>query len=135
MVNEPTARRQGVPLLRARGLTFSHPISNGAHTAGGVFDVSLDLFPAEIVVVLGPSGGGKSSLIRLLAGRVVEEGAADQVLIAPRSEAARAFLAADGRDPRVTPRAAGGRADRTVRHPPRRDDPRQRHEHHLPDPQ
>lgn len=57
-----------MPLLRARGLTFSHPAGDGAGTARGVFDIDLDLYPGEIVAVIGPSGGGKSSLIRLLAG-------------------------------------------------------------------
>jgi ABC-type methionine transport system ATPase subunit len=68
VTGDPRAADRDTPLLRARGLTFSHPLGNGAHIAGGVFDVSLDLFPGEIVAVLGPSGGGKSSLIRLLAG-------------------------------------------------------------------
>ena len=68
MTTDPPAAARAVPLLRVRGLTFSHP------PASGVFDVSLDLFPGEIVAVIGPSGGGKSSLIRLLAGLTRADG-------------------------------------------------------------
>jgi len=69
MTPDPPAATRAVPLLRVRGLTFSHPVATGDGTAtAGVFDVTLDLFPGEIVAVIGPSGGGKSSLIRLLAG-------------------------------------------------------------------
>jgi ABC-type methionine transport system ATPase subunit len=68
MTGVPGATGQVVPLLRAQDITFSHPIGTGGRVAGGVFDVTLDLFPGEIVAVIGPSGGGKSSLIRLLAG-------------------------------------------------------------------
>jgi ABC-type methionine transport system ATPase subunit len=69
VTSESQATGRDVPLLRVRGLTFSHPVAagNGAGAAG-VFDVDLDLSPGEIVAVIGPSGGGKSSLIRLLAG-------------------------------------------------------------------
>jgi NitT/TauT family transport system ATP-binding protein len=51
------------PLLQARGLSFAHP--------GGpaLFDaLDLEIRPREIVVLLGASGCGKSSLLRVLAG-------------------------------------------------------------------
>lgn len=51
------------PLLEARGLAFAH--------AGGpplFAELDLDIRPREIVVLLGASGCGKSSLLRVLAG-------------------------------------------------------------------
>jgi NitT/TauT family transport system ATP-binding protein len=57
-----TAAPQAV--LQARGLALRYP---GA--AGAVFhEVDLDLARGEVVAVLGASGAGKSSLLRVLAG-------------------------------------------------------------------
>ena len=47
------------------GLSFSYP---GEHEA--LRDVTLELEPGEVVALLGPSGGGKSTLLRALAGLV-----------------------------------------------------------------
>ena len=46
-------------------LSFSYP---GEHEA--LRDVTLELEPGEVVALLGPSGGGKSTLLRALAGLV-----------------------------------------------------------------
>ena len=52
------------PVLQARGLALRYPGADGA-----VFDgVDLDLARGEVVAVLGASGAGKSSLLRVLAG-------------------------------------------------------------------
>ena len=53
-------------VVGARGLTFTYVRSDGAR--GGLRDVTVTLERGERVALVGPSGGGKSTLLRLLAG-------------------------------------------------------------------
>lgn len=60
----PPAR--GAIVARARGLRFSYGQSGSAALDG----VDLDVVAGEVLVLEGPSGGGKSTLLRALAGLV-----------------------------------------------------------------
>ncbi|MEE9173804.1 MAG: ABC transporter ATP-binding protein [Thermoplasmata archaeon] len=58
-MEEPT----GEPLVQIRDVVKTYP---GGVTA--LKGVSLDIYPGEFFTLLGPSGGGKSTLLRILAG-------------------------------------------------------------------
>ncbi len=53
-------------LLRTRGLTKTY--GSGRSEVRALQDVDLDLYQAELVVLLGPSGSGKSTLLNILGG-------------------------------------------------------------------
>lgn len=53
------------PLIRARGLELSY--AGGAVALAGV---EMDLTPGAIVILLGPNGGGKTTLLRAFAGEL-----------------------------------------------------------------
>jgi energy-coupling factor transport system ATP-binding protein len=58
------ARQGGPPLVSCENLTFSYPGSEGPALA----NVSFELGAGEYVGVVGPNGGGKSTLLRILNG-------------------------------------------------------------------
>ncbi len=53
-------------LLEARRLSYRHPRVDGGEV--GVDSINLAVEAGEVVAVVGPSGGGKTTLVRLLAG-------------------------------------------------------------------
>jgi energy-coupling factor transport system ATP-binding protein len=57
-------RRGGPPLVSTQNLTYSYPASERAALA----DLTFELRAGEYVGVVGPNGGGKSTLVRLLNG-------------------------------------------------------------------
>ncbi len=60
------------PILVVRDLSMVFPDNNGGLHALG--EASFEVFPREFVAVLGPSGGGKSTLLRILAGLLKPSG-------------------------------------------------------------
>jgi fructose transport system ATP-binding protein len=63
----------GTPTLEARGLvkTFGHVV--------GLADVSLKLFPGEVLAIIGDNGAGKSTLIKCLSGALTPD--AGEILV------------------------------------------------------
>jgi energy-coupling factor transport system ATP-binding protein len=58
------ARRGGPPIVSCENLTYSYPGSERA----ALTDLTLEVRAGEYVGVVGPNGGGKSTLVRLLNG-------------------------------------------------------------------
>lgn len=58
------------PLLEVRGLTFSYAsVSSSSGGCGIVLeDISFSLQAGDLVAIVGPNGGGKSTLLKLLVG-------------------------------------------------------------------
>jgi fructose transport system ATP-binding protein len=66
-LNVPTEHTQGTPMLSARGLVKRY----GSVTA--IDGADFDLYPGEILAVIGDNGAGKSSMIKALSGAVVPD--------------------------------------------------------------
>jgi putative ABC transport system ATP-binding protein len=61
------------PVVCIRGLDFSYDESGRRSQV--LFDISLDLWPGEVVLLSGPSGCGKTTLLTLIGGlRMVQSG-------------------------------------------------------------
>jgi ABC-type Mn2+/Zn2+ transport system ATPase subunit len=76
------------PIVRARGVELAY---NGA--APVLSDVTLDFFTGELVILLGPNGGGKTTLFRAISGELVPRAGsievADDVALLPQRDSSR----------------------------------------------
>lgn len=64
MKTQPASNRPS-PVIRAQGVNFSFGVGELAKQI--LFDVSLEIFPGEVVLLTGPSGSGKTTLLTLIA--------------------------------------------------------------------
>ncbi|WP_088894080.1 ATP-binding cassette domain-containing protein [Leptolyngbya ohadii] len=54
------------PVISARNL--NHYFGTGALRKQALFEINLDIYPGEIVIMTGPSGSGKTTLLTLMGG-------------------------------------------------------------------
>jgi putative ABC transport system ATP-binding protein len=66
MVEADATEAAAIPVLSARRLRKSYQM--GEVIVHALVDVDFDLFPGELVVLLGASGSGKSTLVNILGG-------------------------------------------------------------------
>lgn len=62
MVAEPRDPATAAPVLQVRGVDAAYGNVQILH------DVSLDLFPGEVVSIIGPNGAGKSTVLKVIMG-------------------------------------------------------------------
>jgi putative ABC transport system ATP-binding protein len=60
--SEPTI----APVISARNL--NHYFGQGELRKQALFDINLDIYPGEIIIMTGPSGSGKTTLLTLMGG-------------------------------------------------------------------
>ena len=66
-IMQHAARLEGLkPALRGEKLTKTY--GSGAVAVHALRDVDVDIYPGEIIVLLGASGSGKSTLLNILGG-------------------------------------------------------------------
>lgn len=69
----PTAQPETTSVVSIQNL--NHYFGEGDLRKQALFDISLDIYPGEIVIMTGPSGSGKTTLLTLMGGlRSAQEG-------------------------------------------------------------
>ncbi len=61
--NQPTTTQ---PVISASNL--NHYFGEGELRKQALFDINLDIYPGEIIIMTGPSGSGKTTLLTLMGG-------------------------------------------------------------------
>ena len=64
--SSPTGTKEQTPVFRARGLSKTYQM--GEVPVQALRGVDLDVYPGELMVLLGASGSGKSTLLNILGG-------------------------------------------------------------------
>ena len=64
-----TASQQAAPLVRVKNV--SKHFGDGDARVDALRDVSIDVFPGQVIALLGPSGSGKSTLLNVI-GCIIE---------------------------------------------------------------
>jgi putative ABC transport system ATP-binding protein len=68
-----SSQEKEIPVLFAEKI--SHYFGEGENRKQILFDIDLDIYPGELVIMTGPSGSGKSTLVSLIGAlRTVQEG-------------------------------------------------------------
>ena len=75
MVAAPSGGADGEPAVQLKDMSFSYRTYTGMKQV--LFDVSLTLHPGSCCLLLGANGAGKSTMLRIIAGKhLVPEGQA-----------------------------------------------------------
>jgi putative ABC transport system ATP-binding protein len=71
--NQSLVESMPEPIISARHL--NHYFGSGDLRKQALFDINLDIYPGEIIIMTGPSGSGKTTLLTLMGGlRSAQEG-------------------------------------------------------------
>lgn len=63
------AASQNSAVISAKNL--NHFFGEGTLRKQALFEINLDIYPGEIVIMTGPSGSGKTTLLTLMGGYVL----------------------------------------------------------------
>ena len=89
-VPSATATRSDAPVSALGGPAVSlHDVTAGYDGQPALEDVDLEIAPGSLLAIFGPNGGGKTTMLKLIAGMLRAWSGTVEVLGAPAGEAAR----------------------------------------------
>lgn len=72
-MNDSSSMNTATPVISAQNL--NHYFGEGDLKKQALFEINLDIYPGEIIIMTGPSGSGKTTLLTLMGGlRSAQEG-------------------------------------------------------------